>query len=244
MSIIQESTCPENCSGNGICFKAACQCHPGFYGELCSIILSEAPYLEKDAFESLCDTKKKACKTFVIPGKKFVNESSLICKFTPFSLITNGTITTVVEEIAFTHDGTYSSPFYMYCKLPQSRRRRSTYVNVIATGYRISVSNNGINYTEPLTTIVYDSLCYDCNSTSMTCNRQDSCSTIVSESLDDSKTKIWIGVGLGATCFIVLLIGGSCIWKHKRPKKPYIRDCTLSLPNTSSQKDSITDLQN
>lgn len=58
----------------------------------------------------------------------------------------------------------------MYCKLPGSRKKRSTGFETVATGYRISVSNNGQNYTDPITTIVYDSTCYECDTTSMSCD--------------------------------------------------------------------------
>jgi hypothetical protein len=33
----------------------------------------------------------------------------------------------------------------MYCKLPESRKKRSVEFEVLATGYYISVSNNGDN---------------------------------------------------------------------------------------------------
>jgi hypothetical protein len=51
----------------------------------------------------------------------------------------------------------------MYCELPESRKKRSVEFKVLATGYYISVSNNGDNYTDPLTILVYDSVCYECN---------------------------------------------------------------------------------
>jgi hypothetical protein len=44
----------------------------------------------------------------------------------------------------------------MYCKLPESRKKRSVEFEVLATGYYISVSNNGDNHTDPLTILVYD----------------------------------------------------------------------------------------
>ena len=63
-----------------------CNCLPGFYGELCGLILTQAPYIEKDAVDDLCDTKKKRCHSFVIPGRYFIDSKSLMCKFTQFSV--------------------------------------------------------------------------------------------------------------------------------------------------------------
>ena len=89
-----------------------------------------------------------------------------------FQLKSNGTSTTSVNRNTYTNTGTYSSSFLMYCKLPESRKKRSVEFEVLATGYYISVSNNGDNYTDPLTILVYDSVCYECNATSMTCVEQ------------------------------------------------------------------------
>jgi hypothetical protein len=36
-----------------------CNCLHGFYGELCGLTLTQAPYIEKDAVDDLCDTSKK-----------------------------------------------------------------------------------------------------------------------------------------------------------------------------------------
>lgn len=89
-----------------------------------------------------------------------------------FQLKSNGTSTTIVNQNTYTNTGTYSSSFLMYCKLPESRKKRSVEFKVLATGYYISVSNNGVNYTDPLTILVYDSVCYECNATSMICVEQ------------------------------------------------------------------------
>lgn len=71
---------------------------------------------------------------------------------------------------AFTYPGAYSSSFAMFCPLPPSRHKRSIDNDIIGSGYYISVSNNGKDFTEELTTIVYDSTCYGCNLASLTCD--------------------------------------------------------------------------
>ena len=58
----------------------------------------------------------------------------------------------------------------MFSPLPPSRQKRSIDNDIIGSGYYISVSSNGQDFTEELTTIVYDSTCYDCNLTSLTCD--------------------------------------------------------------------------
>jgi hypothetical protein len=50
------------------------------------LTLTQAPYIEKDAVDDLCDTNKKRCHSFVIPGRDFIESDSLTCKFTQFSV--------------------------------------------------------------------------------------------------------------------------------------------------------------
>ena len=107
----------------------------------------------------MCQFKKK--KQYFYAPKNFL-----------FKLKQNGTTTTIEEGETFTHSGTYATPQYMKCKLPESRKKRSADFVVAAMGYRISVSNDGTSYTDPVITIVYDSNCYLCNSTSMECEKQ------------------------------------------------------------------------
>lgn len=81
-------------------------------------------------------------------------------------IISNDTTTILVTGDSFTYPGTYVSDFFMYCELPPSRRKRSVDSNDYLNGYNISISNNGVDFTEELTTIIYDQQCYDCNLTS------------------------------------------------------------------------------
>lgn len=228
ISIIQESTCPDNCSGHGICTDGECFCFSGFYGDLCSLVKAQAPYIEKDAFEGLCDEKRKLCQTFVIPGRNFIDEASLTCQFTKFSLNFNGTTLVLAT---FINIGKYSSAFLMYCKLPDSRKKRSADFEVVATGYRISVSNDGNNYSEPLTTLVYNSLCYECNITTIKCEKLASCP--VTAAVTEDRTKMsWIAAAVilpvsGVAGVVAVLV--FCILKHYRPKKLHRRSSTVSI---------------
>ena len=42
--------------------------------------------------------------------------------------------------------------------------------DLVGSGYYISDSNNEQHFTEELTTIVYDSTCYDCHLAALTCD--------------------------------------------------------------------------
>ncbi|CAC5377862.1 unnamed protein product [Mytilus coruscus] len=236
-SIIEESTCPDNCSNHGLCVDEECQCSDGYHGELCSFTASQAPTVIFDAFEGLCDSSKKPCRTFIIPGYDFINGSSLTCKYTTIILKKNDTDTLLEEDNAFTHSGIYGSSQFMYCKLPGSRKKRSTGFETVATGYRISVSNNGQNYTDPVTTIVYDSTCYECDTTTMSCDILETCPIKAEEPSEESKTKVWLIVLIIAPVFIILIVIAVIIFKWKvKPKQSYIRDSSfISMPDTSRE---------
>ncbi|XP_063416202.1 uncharacterized protein LOC134697845 [Mytilus trossulus] len=236
-AIIEESTCPDNCSNHGLCVNEECQCIDGYYGELCSFTAFQAPTVIFDAFEGLCDSSKKPCRTFIIPGYDFINGSSLTCKYTAIILKKNDTSTLLEEENTFTHSGVYGSSQYMYCKLPGSRKKRSTGFETVATGYRISVSNNGQNYTDPVTTIVYDSTCYECDTTSMSCDLLETCPVKSEEPSEESKTKVWLIVLIIAPVIIILIVIAVIFFKWKvKPKQSYVRDASfISMPDTSRQ---------
>lgn len=57
----------------------------------------------------------------------------------------------------------------MQCPAPTSRRKRSLNVDSSAFGYFISVSNDGNNFTKELAVIIYDSMCFECSTTNLTC---------------------------------------------------------------------------
>lgn len=59
-----------------------CQCDPGFFGELCDGTRSQPPRVIKEAFEDLCDTNIKPCKTFLLYGDNFIEGTDFRCKFT------------------------------------------------------------------------------------------------------------------------------------------------------------------
>lgn len=58
----------------------------------------------------------------------------------------------------------------MLCELPAARSKRSIDIANVATGFHISISNNGKDFTDQLSMLVYDSVCYSCNITTFECD--------------------------------------------------------------------------
>ncbi|CAG2252440.1 unnamed protein product [Mytilus edulis] len=135
-----------------------------------------------------------------------------------------------VETESFTNPGTYSSSFLMYCYLPESRKTRSVAEEYVASGYFISVSNNGHEFTEELTVIIFDARCYTCNSTTFKCNDVDTCPANKKYKTSDTSEYFGIGFGiaLAAAGFIVLIIV-IAIWKKRFIFRKY------DLSNTGQQ---------
>ena len=90
-----------------------------------------------------------------------------------FQIFRNETNSYVEQaEATFTHPGIYSSLFLMMCKIPEERRKRSVEGPRVASGYYISVSNDGVNFTEEVMVLAFDRRCYDCNVTALRCSKE------------------------------------------------------------------------
>lgn len=60
--------------------------------------------------------------------------------------------------------------YMVSCDLPHARQKRSTTSGIIfAEGYEISVSNDGSNFGEDVTILVYDEECFSCETVNVTC---------------------------------------------------------------------------
>ncbi|VDI03159.1 Hypothetical predicted protein, partial [Mytilus galloprovincialis] len=102
--IIAESTCPNNCSGHGICDNGFCNCTDIYFGPACERERNEAPDILQEGFEGLCDISAKPCKKYIIPGLNFM-EGKLTCKYRNFRIEFNETIETGITE---TVEGEYN----------------------------------------------------------------------------------------------------------------------------------------
>ncbi|CAC5389963.1 unnamed protein product [Mytilus coruscus] len=204
LSIIEETTCPGNCSGNGICSEGECHCSTSYSGDDCSTDNNKPPLLETDAFEGECDSSKKACRKFIIPGYDFAR-NSLACKFVPFSVKRKANTTIITKGESFINSGTYKSSFFMLCELPATRSKRSVDFAIVATGFHISISNNGKDFTDQLSMLVYDSLCYSCNSTTFECKELITCPKKAGNVEEKKNVALYIGIAIGGVAGGVIL---------------------------------------
>ncbi|CAC5390460.1 Low-density lipoprotein receptor-related protein 6 [Mytilus coruscus] len=162
--------CSNNCSGNGNCTTGTCYCFDGFVGPDCSQEVTVPPSNISVPQEGLCGTRSRACRRTNIYG--IFPTSDVWCKRNHFQILEGETV--------YISNGTvvkadYRNGFMVTCELQSSRRKRSTAETIIAEGYEISVSNDGIHFGDSVRIIIYDELCHECNSTTITCVELDGC---------------------------------------------------------------------
>ncbi|XP_033763405.1 uncharacterized protein LOC117344686 [Pecten maximus] len=166
--------CRNNCSSNGRCTNGSCECFDDFEGSDCSIRRSLPPIMSSRTNPGLCQSDVYACTTFYVSGSNFASEN-VTCRAVHLTI----------------HESTYqltsqnetfpavpmSGGIGCSCSLPQSPRiRRSSHDNAaIAEGFFLSVSNDGVVFSDDVAIIVYNSTCFTCNTTSISCSVKSSC---------------------------------------------------------------------
>ncbi|ESP04739.1 hypothetical protein LOTGIDRAFT_237271 [Lottia gigantea] len=165
LELVKEVACPGECSDRGLCEDGKCICNSGYIGSDCSVSLNEPPLAHNLEADGHCDLSVDDCTDVAVFGGRFVDADQTKCKLLPFEVIENDHVTVSEERIIQT--AVFESIGEVTCKLPsRKRRRRSVDVPVIdetVTGYKVSVSNNGQNYSQQLNLIIYNTECINCN---------------------------------------------------------------------------------
>ncbi|ESP04743.1 hypothetical protein LOTGIDRAFT_237273 [Lottia gigantea] len=164
LEMVEEVSCPGECSNQGLCEDGKCICKSGYIGSDCSVSLNEPPLAHNLEADGHCDLSLDGCTEVAVFGGRFVDHDKTKCKLLPFKM-KNDQVTVSKERIIQT--AVFESIGEVTCKLPsRKRRRRSVNVPVIdetVTGYKVSVSNNGQNYSQQLNFIIYNTECINCN---------------------------------------------------------------------------------
>ncbi|KAK3102225.1 hypothetical protein FSP39_009739 [Pinctada imbricata] len=146
------NTCLNDCSGQGQCENGYCKCNPGFAGTDCSYNIENPPIIT--SVKVLCDTLDDVCDTISIYGRNFLNTNSFRCQVSSIQTLVDGTS---VFEGSSTVNGTQRSPFEAICPLQKSVSSSSTFVY----SYNVSISNDGVSFSNISEVYVYNSLCQE-----------------------------------------------------------------------------------
>ncbi|XP_076111545.1 von Willebrand factor D and EGF domain-containing protein-like [Mytilus galloprovincialis] len=162
--------CLNNCISNGQCKNGSCICNELFGGEDCAKPKSTPPSNVSLPDSGLCDVRKRACKKTYVYG--YFIPPDIYCKTKHFEFFEN---TRSYKETT-TAKATMINSYMVSCDLPHARQKRSTTSEIIfAEGYEISVSNDGSNFGEDVTILVYDEECFSCETVNVTCTALDTC---------------------------------------------------------------------
>ncbi|CAC5411147.1 unnamed protein product [Mytilus coruscus] len=209
---ITSKLCINNCSYNGICVSGQCECSNGYIGGDCSKDTSTPPVNISLPAEGLCTTTTRSCKKTNIYGDFLSME--VWYKLRYFKVVDNSKLYSSNWEI---NKVEYRNMFMVTVDLDVSRKTRSASGLTMAEGYEITLSNDGTNFGEEVTILIYDEGCFSCNK-SMTCVLLEVCdsSKESQENKKDSNTTI---IAL-ASCFgvigvVVCLVALLFYLKHK-----------------------------
>ncbi|XP_053389303.1 von Willebrand factor D and EGF domain-containing protein-like [Mercenaria mercenaria] len=163
LETVEEVTCPNECNGNGKCEKGICVCSAKYIGEDCSVDRTVPPLMEGIPDRGECDLQFRECKRTSVFGSNLAETVDLTCHLVPFVVSSKSEI--VKSNNITTTKGDLQTLVEVSCPLQQSRKKRSTLEqegDYIASGYAISVSNDGVEYSEEDILVVFDSECVDC----------------------------------------------------------------------------------
>ncbi|XP_052218802.1 von Willebrand factor D and EGF domain-containing protein-like [Dreissena polymorpha] len=164
---IQSVSCPHECSGFGICVNGSCICEKDHIGEDCSLDSTRPPEMIGIPDEGFCDLKERACKKTSVFGDNLIFENQVKCNIEPFEINVRNDI---LSEEKYQVTGVPQTFMEVSCPLEPSKKRSidggADINDIIARAYNISLSNDGLNFSEEDTFLVYDSACVTCSKTS------------------------------------------------------------------------------
>lgn len=160
-SAIKEIACPWNCSSSGRCVNGTCECDVGFGAPDCSIDLSIPPLFEELQDGGMCDKQGWECDAAMAKGDDFVAEGHLKCNMTPFWYDIDGVMHGEIGTIVTADIQTFMN---LFCPLTLTRRKRDTSGHhadntTFIEGYHVSLSNDGIHFSDVHTQFIFDSKC-------------------------------------------------------------------------------------
>ncbi|CAG2249638.1 unnamed protein product [Mytilus edulis] len=209
---ITSKLCINNCSNNGICVSGQCECSNEYIGDDCSKDTSTPPVNISLPAEGLCTTTTRSCKKTNIYGDFLSME--VWYKIRYFKVVDNSKLYSSNWEI---YKAQYRNMFMVTVDLGVSRKTRSASGPKMAEGYEITLSNDGTNFGEEVSILIYDDGCVSCNS-SMTCVSLEVCesSKDTAENDEDSTTTIIaVASSCGVICVIVCVLALLFYLKYK-----------------------------
>ncbi|XP_071942728.1 von Willebrand factor D and EGF domain-containing protein-like [Antedon mediterranea] len=167
--------CVNDCNNKGECINGTCECIEGFGGSDCSISLAEPPLVFAVLGDGLCDVRSRPCRSAKVYGDNFDERGNITCHIQNINVSDIGV--TLLQETSIV-SGIFRTDQEVKCPLPEPAvQPDSQGEGVVASGYLISISNDGeLKSEEMAILIVYDSVCQVCNASEGDCHlKNNSC---------------------------------------------------------------------
>ncbi|XP_062596363.1 von Willebrand factor D and EGF domain-containing protein-like, partial [Saccostrea cucullata] len=193
VEVITSFLCPQNCSGHGNCTNASCACFDGYIGSDCSTSTSTPPEVFILPFHGLCDKNSGSCQNIVdIIG--FFHSEHVWANLECFMISTNGSIITTTVSVTKL---TYHHFNHVSLELPITPQNSQTEA---ARGCSISLSYDGVVFSNHQTLLIYDKQKYKCDLESLTCEQK------TLDTSDPDKGDRFILIAALVACFAIVLV--------------------------------------
>jgi hypothetical protein len=157
---LKNALCPQECSGNGKCDDAACQCSEGWAGKACDVRTDEAPVITKIS-HNVCDTHSSNCPDeLLITGTGFYCEKGCNDENNDFGPECLFEVEDASGGTSVPVPGTFVGEDSVLCPVPRADgfgRHRGA--EVLKT--KLSVSNDGGKSTKLFTVKKFDFTFFD-----------------------------------------------------------------------------------
>ncbi|XP_062569533.1 von Willebrand factor D and EGF domain-containing protein-like [Saccostrea cucullata] len=156
---IKTISCPNECSGNGVCNNGNCICRNNYGAGDCSINFNDPPHVFGANLDTggLCD--KPVCKIASLEGDPFLDRPELTCRMEEFEINYKGENKSLGVHIVPAVHNTVAD---IRCPFPHLRQKRSSPTNnEFVVAYKIAVSNDGKSFSDNHLLYILDSTCQD-----------------------------------------------------------------------------------
>ncbi|XP_035658108.1 von Willebrand factor D and EGF domain-containing protein-like [Branchiostoma floridae] len=173
---VQQNLCPNECSNKGDCVNGSCVCHNGFTSDDCSLVEGAPPTAWFIPNDGKCDIRLRPCRKISLIADGLIESENLTCRVRQVKMV-QGVQNGEPYDAART-SATLKSFREVKCDLPLSPVWQGTpdeTEGAVTHGMLVSVSNDGVEFSEERLVTIYDSACQDCTSGSVCFWKENTC---------------------------------------------------------------------